>query len=174
MPRFTSPILLVLALAACTADTPMAAPARVPNAVQSRSTAGLPIAGHCETTPLGPPVVTFPILRQEDTGGCEVTHLGRTVLHASRVVNLLTGAQVAEIIFTAAAGDVLRMRSVGTSTPAGPILRFTGTNTIVGGTGRFANAKGQLKATGVVDLATANASIDYAGVISFDASDHEH
>jgi hypothetical protein len=132
----------------------------------------VPISGRCETTPLTPPVVTFPILRQEDTGICQVSHLGRATLHASRVVNLVTGTQVADITFTAANGDVLRTTASGTSTSAGPTtFRFTGTNTIVGGTGRFTNATGELHATGVVDLTTNNASISYDGWISYDASD---
>jgi hypothetical protein len=165
-------IPLVLVLAGCGADAPTAVTSRVPDASANRAAIGLSISGHCETTPLTPPVVTFPILRQEDTGSCQFSRLGRATVHASRVVNLVTGTQVADITFTAANGDILRTTAVGAISSSGPTsFRFTGTNTIVGGTGRFTSATGELQAIGVVDLATSNASTSYEGWISYEASD---
>lgn len=174
--HFGTIALVTLAIVACNGDNATGA---TPNAramtrtgAAARGTGARRVAGSCETTPIAPPIVTFPILRQEDTGVCHLSHLGRTELHASRVVNLATGTQVAEISFTAANGDVLRATAFGTSDPPGPTsFSFTGTTTIVSGTGRFANATGELQAQGVVSLATANASIAYEGWIAYDASD---
>jgi hypothetical protein len=170
-------VLLILAITGCSADNvtglPPSAVAASRTVVASRAAAATHVSGTCETTPVAPPVVVFPTLRQEDTGVCHFSHLGRTVLHAFRVVNLLNGTQVAQITYTAANGDVLQTTAVGTSSPPGPTsFLFTGTTTIIGGTGRFANATGVLQAEGEVNLSTANASIVYDGWIAYDASDH--
>lgn len=168
--------LVSLAIVACSGDnatgvTPDAR-AMTRTGAAARGTEARHVTGSCETTPIAPPIVTFPILRQEDTGVCQLSHLGRTELHTSRVVNLVTGTQVAEIIYTAANGDELRATAFGKSDPPGPTsFRFTGTTTIVSGTGRFASATGELQAQGVVSLATANASIAYDGWITYAASD---
>ena len=169
-------VLVMLVVVGCSADSvtgmtekPLAL---ATTSVASRGTAASHVSGSCETQPISPPVVTFPILRQDDTGICQLSHLGRTTLQASRVVNLATGTQVAEVIYTAANGDVLRATAFGASSPPGPTsFRFTGTTTIVSGTGRFANATGVLLAEGVVDLLTARASIAYDGWIAYDAPD---
>jgi hypothetical protein len=172
-------VLLALVNAGCGADhitssTPNAVAATGTSAA-SRAVAATHVSGSCETTPIAPPVVVFPILRQEDTGVCQLSHLGRTVLHATRVVNLANGTQTAQITYTAANGDVLRATAVGSSSPPGPTsFLFTGTTTIVGGTGRFANATGVLQAEGEVNLITANASIAYDGWIAYDASDRSN
>ncbi len=172
-------VLLILAIAGCSGDditglTPVAR-AVSRTSTTSRAAAANHVRGSCETTPVAPPVVVFPILQQEDIGTCQLSHLGRTVLHAFRVVNLVNGTQVAQITYTAANGDVLRTTAVGTSSPPGPTsFLFTGTTTIVGGTGRFANATGALQAEGEVNLITANASIAYDGWIAYDASDRSN
>jgi hypothetical protein len=171
-----SMFLLALGMAGCDTDKVTAVAPNVAaldrKGSASQATVALPIKGHCETTPVAPPIVTFPFLREEDIGTCELSHLGRTVLHAFRVVNLVAGTQVAVITYTAANGDVIRTTAVGASTSTGPTsFRFTGTTTIAGGTGRFANATGEMQAEGVVDLTTNNASIAYDGWISYDASD---
>ena len=171
--------VLMFGLTACSTDTLTGLSSNTPaiqrTSLASRNPAATHVSGSCETTPVAPPVVVFPILRQEDTGICHLSHLGRTVLHAFRVVNLANGTQVAQITYTAANGDVLRTTAVGTSSPPGPIsFLFTGTTTIVGGTGRFANATGVLQAQGEVNLTTANASISYDGWIAYDASDRSN
>jgi hypothetical protein len=172
-------VLVTMVIGGCSGDnvtglTPNAA-ATTRTSAASRAVAATHVSGSCETTPVAPPVVVFPILRQEDTGICQLSHLGRTVLHAFRVVNLANGTQVAQITYTAANGDVLRTTAVGTSSPPGPTsFLFTGTTTIVGGTGRFANATGALQAEGEVNLITANASISYDGWIAYDASDRSN
>jgi len=133
------------------------------------------VSGSCETTAAAPPVVTFPILREEDTGICRLSHLGRTAFHAFRVVNLATGTQTAEITLTAANGDLLRTSDVSMRTAFLPTsFLFTGTTTIVSGTGRFANATGALQAEGEVDLMTGAASFAYDGRIAYDASDRSN
>jgi hypothetical protein len=112
-----------------------------------------------------------PILTQVSTGTCQLTHLGHTGITTIQHINVTTGAQTAEITYEAADGDLLYANNVGQSTPAGPILTFSGTNTVVGGTGKFANATGQFEARGTVNLATGVVSITYEGWIAYDASD---
>jgi hypothetical protein len=179
MQKHAAAIVLVSVVAGCSGDnvTGLTANASTITATSAtiRAAAATHVSGSCETTPVAPPVVVFPILRQEDTGICQLSHLGRTVLHAFRVVNLANGTQVAQITYTAANGDVLRTTAVGTSSPPGPTsFLFTGTTTIVGGTGRFANATGALQAEGEVNLITATALISYDGWIAYDASDRSN
>src|SRR5215210_7588990 len=98
-------ILATLAFAGCsggdvTGLTPIAPDLTRPGAT-TRAAAATHVSGSCETTPVAPPVVTFPILRQEDTGICQLSRLGRATLRTSRIVNLVTQTQVADVAFTA-------------------------------------------------------------------------
>lgn len=169
-------VLVTVAVAGCsggdvTGLTPNA-PTLTRASGASRAAAATHVSGSCQTTAVAPPVVTFPILREEDTGVCHLSHLGRTVFHAFRVVNLANGTQVAEITLTAANGDLLRTTDVSMRTAFLPTsFLFKGTTTIVGGAGRFAGATGALQAEGEVDLATGAASFAYDGRIAYDASD---
>jgi hypothetical protein len=80
--------------------------------------------------------------------------------------------QTSEVTFTAANGDRLHASSVGTGTLTGPTtVSFTGTATIIGGTGRFANATGEMAVEGTVDNATGDARLSYDGWIVYNASD---
>jgi hypothetical protein len=174
-------VLVTMVIGGCSRDnvtglTPNAA-ATTRTSAASRAVAATHVSGSCETTSVAPPVVTFPILREEDTGICRLSHLGRTVFHALRVVNLANGTQVAQITLTAANGDLLRTTDVSTRIATLPTsFLFKGTTTIVGGTGRFANATGALQAEGQVDLITITsaASISYDGWITYDASDRSN
>lgn len=73
--------------------------------------------------------------------------------------------------FTAANGDLLRATSVGSGTPTGPTtLRFTGTASITGGTGRFASATGEMSVEGTADNVSGDARFSWDGWITYDAS----
>ena len=175
MRTYATLFALTIAVTGCGQQSTSAITARVPSSdgkgTASQGTTRRPMKGTCEATPSGPPVVTPPTLRQPDTGTCQLSHLGATTLHAVRVSNLATGALVIEIEFTAANGDVLRGTNVGTGTPSGPnTIRFVGTTTIAGGTGRFANATGEWQSQGTADLVTGKASFTYDGWIVYDAS----
>lgn len=167
-------VLLALALAGCADSGPtLPAPESVTFArggSAGRPAAARPISGRCELT-VGPLPSAPPIIRQTDTGTCQLSHLGRTSFAGVLELNLVTGTQRGERTLTAANGDVLRVVSVGTSTPSGPgVVSFVGTFTIVGGTGRFADATGQARGAGTANLATRTTSLTLDGWIAYDAS----
>jgi hypothetical protein len=93
------------------------------------------------------------VYRQVDTGACQLSHLGHAALYSVQDIDFAAGTQVSvELTFTAANGDVLRATNVGTSAPDGPGVRFRGTTTFTGGTGRFANAIGQARLEGTANF----------------------
>jgi hypothetical protein len=168
-------ILLALALAGCADPAPTRpAPASATFARSgsaAASAATRPISGRCELT-IGPLPSAPPIIRQTDTGTCQLSHLGRTSFEGVLEVNLATGAQRGERTLTAANGDVLRVVSVGTSAPSGPgLVSFVFVATFTGGTGRFANATGQARGEGTANLATRTTVLTLDGWIAYDASD---
>jgi hypothetical protein len=175
MRALTAPaVLLALVLAGC-ADAAPTGP--MPGSVtfaRGGGTGGAPparpISGHCELTVTPLPSVP-PILRQTDTGTCQLSHLGRTAYTGVLEIDLATGTQRGERTLTAANGDILQVVAVGTSTPDGPgRVRFVATLTFVGGTGRFADATGQARAEGVANLATSTTMVTLDGWIAYDAS----
>jgi hypothetical protein len=133
----------------------------------------LPVSGTCTTTfgaPLSPP----PVIRQVDTGTCQLAHLGRTAIYLVQDIDVVAGTQTSvELTFTAANGDVLRASNVGTHVQTGPTSSsFSSTVTITGGTGRFTNASGQWHLEGTVDRTTNTATFTIVdGWITYDASD---
>lgn len=136
-----------------------------------RAAVSVPIGGSCETSLAGPPIVTPPILTQNDVGVCQLAHLGRVSVYDTQQINLATGTETAQVTFTAANGDELRLTNVGANERTGPAtIRFTGTITVVGGTGRFANATGQITAEGTADLVSGQGWITLDGSIAYDAS----
>jgi hypothetical protein len=166
---FITTTVLTLCLGAC--DTmPLAVSPEPSFAVGNPAVTEVPIRGTCEATLAEPPVFTPPILRQVSTGTCQLSHLGRVSLWTVAEINTATLAQVAEITYTAASGDMLFANSTGAATPGAPgILHFTGITTLTGGTGRFAGAAGEMMASGTLDMATGNASFSYDGRISYSA-----
>ena len=133
---------------------------------------GRPIAARCEAS-FGPAELLAPgVLRQVDTGTCQMSHLGRVEFHSDKVIRLAAGTQTTSATFTAANGDVLRATGTGTNTLARPVLvRFTMNMTFVGGTGRFANASGNALVEGEASLANGTSWLRLDGAVAFDASD---
>jgi hypothetical protein len=131
----------------------------------------LPIGGSCVTTPVAPPVFTPPILQQTDRGICQLSHLGRATSFGTQRINVVARSETAEVTFTAANGDAVYTTNVGANTETGPTtIRFVGTMTIVGGTGRFRSATGQMRAEGTADLVTGSGQLTLDGWIAFDPS----
>jgi hypothetical protein len=154
------------AVAGPDASTPARAnaSARVPGAV--------PIEGRCELTFNAPPLPLPPVHHQIDTGTCWFSHLGRTALYGEQDIVFAAGTQSGTRTFTAANGDVLYATHAGTSAPIGPgLVSFVTTITIVGGTGRFANATGQMTGAGTANLITRTTVVTNEGWIVYDASD---
>jgi hypothetical protein len=173
--RSAAPVLfgLTIALASCTGETPPTGAASDAYAVARLSApAPLPLVGRCETRFDPPPFPLPPVHRQVDTGTCQLSHLGRAAVYVAQDINFATGTQVTvEFTLTAANGDVLRATNVGMSQPNGPGVDFSGTMTVIGGTGRFANATGGARLEGTASFLTNTASFTFAdGWIAYDAS----
>ena len=153
-------LLLTLAVTGCGSEAPTTAPLDVPALARAAAApASRPLSGRCETSFDPPPFPLPPVLRQVDTGTCQLSHLGRATVHSVQDIDLATGTQVSvEFTLTAANGDVLRATNVGTSAPGGPGVRFQGTTTFVGGTGRFANATGEAHIQGTANFLTNTAA----------------
>jgi hypothetical protein len=174
----TAPALLfAFTLASCAGDattttsttTASAATASVARA-GGHASAPRPFAGRCELT-VTPLPSSPPLVRQADTGTCQLSHLGRTKYAGVLELDLVARTQRGERTLTAANGDELRMVVAGTSTPSGPgLVSFSATFTIVGGTGRFANATGQGRAEGTANLITSKTSVSLDGWVDYDAS----
>ena len=165
-------LLLVLVLAGCAGDPTSIPSSGVVRLDRASTPAPRPLTGQCETAFAPPPFPLPPVLRQVDSGTCQLSHLGRATLYSVQDIDLATGTQVSvEFTLTAANGDVLRATNVGTSVPDGPGVRFQGATTFVGGTGRFANATGEARIEGRADFLTNTATFTVVdGWIAYDAS----
>lgn len=86
------------------------------------------------------------------TGTCQLSHLGRTTVEAYQTIN--PGPNGIEYVnsatYTSAGGDILQTTNQGVATPAAGGLSLEGTETAVGGTGRFESANGTATLTGAV------------------------
>jgi hypothetical protein len=168
-------LLLAFTLASCAGDnsTTIASSARTATLARAggQASAPKPFAGRCDLT-VAPLPSAPPLIRQTDTGTCQLSHLGRTKYEGVLELDLVARTQRGERTLTAANGDELHLTTVGTSAPAGPgLVSFTATFTIVGGTGRFAKATGQGRAEGTANLTTSKTSVEMDGWIDYDASD---
>lgn len=170
-----SAVPLLLTLIACAGGAPAVtapdASAATDMSAAAEASAARPIKGHCELTFNPPPLPLPPVHRQIDTGTCWFSHLGRTALYGVQDIDFAAGTQSGERTFTAANGDVLRAVHAGKSAPSGPgLVGFVTTITFVGGTGRFANATGQMTGAGTANLITRTTTVTNEGWISYDAS----
>ena len=168
--------MLTATLAGCGRDTSMpTAPSDPPALARASTGAKLPahaLKGHCETV-LAPTEFLRPgVIRQVDTGTCQLSHLGRTEFYSDKVILTFAGTQTTQATFTAANGDVLYAVGRGTNAPSGPgRTRFTATLTFIGGTGRFEHATGEARVQGESNLATRTAALTLVGWLDYDASD---
>jgi len=166
-------LVLTLAVAGCTREAPTTARADVPSlALSAAAPTSRPLTGRCETSFDPPPFPLPPVLRQVDRGTCQLSHLGRATIYSVQDIQFATGTQLSvELTFTAANGDVLRATNVGTSAPGGSGVVFQGITTLVGGTGRFANATGEARIAGTANFATNTAEFTIVdGWITYDAA----
>ena len=167
-------LLLAFTLVGCTGNdtttTATSSPAATLARVGGQTSAPRPFGGRCDLT-VAPLPSAPPLIRQIDTGTCQLSHLGRTKYEGVLELDLVARTQRGERTLTAANGDEVHLTTVGTSAPAGPgLVSFTATFTIVGGTGRFANATGEGRAEGTANLTTNKTSVAMDGWIDYDAS----
>lgn len=174
------PLAILAALATgCAGDAPTAvAPG---DATFSRGGApelvSRPISGRCENTfqiiplklgPNGEPLLFSTPLR----GTCEIAHLGRSAVAIDQLVNFTTtpiSLTSPSIVYTAANGDQVRGTYAGsiTSNDGAGNITFTVTETITGGTGRFAGARGTLTLTGGASQSTLTSFFSLDGTIAY-------
>jgi hypothetical protein len=162
------PLHLALAflLAGCSTDTPVES---VQSSAELRLAApAVPFNASCEMV-IQPPTPVGPgLLHQIDAGICQANHLGRAHLTSDKIINVVDGTQTLDATFVAANGDELHGTGTGTSTPSGPgLIAFTSTLTFDGGTGRFANATGEISITGEANLIAGTSSMTATGSIGF-------
>jgi hypothetical protein len=155
-------------LVACSPEAPTAvdgmwsAPALARSAAVER-----PWKGRCEG------LAVLSGLQLQITGTCHIAHLGRTTLVAEQV--LIPGpdgfagplAFTSTVSYTAANGDVVRTtdRGVATIGPDG-VAHFVATETVVGGTGRFAGASGEGTRVGAT-ASTGEGAYSFTGTIRY-------
>ncbi len=119
----------------------------------------------------GPPPGT---LLADGTGGGIATHLGRFTLTWKFTVNLADGTGSGAVHFIAANGDDLFATAAGASEPTSTpgVFRIVEVETITGGTGRFANAKGSFTVERLTDLNTGLTSGSFHGTITSPGAAH--
>jgi len=102
------------------------------------------------------------------------THLGRFTATYQVNVDLSNGSGIGSLQLIAANGDKIFTTLVGQGTPTGTpgINRIVEVNTITGGSGRFANAKGSFTVERLLDLTTGFTSDSFNGTISSPGSAH--
>ena len=170
-------LLAALALAACSPDeaiAPGGMQARSPARAASVATLVRPLDGHCATTFgfLAPVPGQAPdVQRLRFDGTCQLSHFGRTAVQADQVVTFgASGSTVTNTAsYTAANGDVLRATysATGTFPDAAGQVCFSGVETYVGGTGRFADATGASHLEGCASVVTFTGAYDLEGTIAY-------
>lgn len=161
---------LAATLAAC--GMPPSAPDLPSLERAAAASARRPLVGSCELSfspaPPSQPAPPPGVIRQIDVGTCQLSHLGRTAYAGVLEIDFANGTQRGTRTLTAANGDQLFLTAVGTSAPSGPGMRsIAATLTITGGTGRFANARGELHATGTANLITSTTVSEFEGWIAY-------
>jgi hypothetical protein len=168
MPRISSLSLVVLSLAGCVQlDSPLAPPKTV--AAFAPATANLvtrPWEGRCE----GTGVFRSDFVTLDITGTCHLSHLGLTTIVGVETVGAVLNAVHT---FTAANGDLLYTTTTGYAVlkPDFTGVNFFNTETVTGGTGRFANASGSATRNGSSNFSDGSGTWEIVGTLTYDASD---
>jgi len=138
---------VALTVAACSGDAIVAPRSLAPNDISSSSSVARPWKGVCDVDAVFTSETTLLI-----TGTCRLAHLGRTSIIAYQTIEPGASGIVYTntATYTAANGDQLRTTNVGVATPTASGLSLSGTETAVGGTGRFTNATGTAHVEGSV------------------------
>jgi hypothetical protein len=115
-------------------------------------------------TPGSPPVSFV----ADGTGGGIATHLGLFTVTWHFTVLLADGTGSGPVTFSAANGDQICTTAAGTSGPTATpgVFHIVEVQTITGGTGRFANAKGTLSVDRLTDLNTGLTSGSFSAIIT--------
>jgi hypothetical protein len=169
--------VLACAFALACTDAPPTSPddqAAAGSAVSLAVTPERPFGGTCTfASTVLPPESGQPanVIRFHQDLVCHLAHLGLTAGSSLEIATLsATGSTfVTTVTYTAANGDQLFTVQTGTTTPpANGVITFTFTETVTGGTGRFADASGSFSAAGAVSPATRTGRYEYiSGSLSY-------
>ena len=102
---------------------------------------------------------------------CRLRHLGRATATAEETATFTaTGPIISNTTtYTAANGDQLFVAFSGSGTlpDQNLVVSVSGTETVTGGTGRFAGATGSLSRTGLVSTASLSGRFEMAGTLGY-------
>ena len=164
------PSVAVLTLSGCAQLESPVAPQRI-IATLAPATANLvtrPWEGNCA----GTAILRSDGITLDITGTCNLSHLGRTTMVG---VETLGAVLNAVHTFTSANGDRLYTRTTGYAVlkPDFSGVNFFNTETITGGTGRFANASGTATRNGNSNFSDRSATWEIVGTITYAPSDRK-
>jgi hypothetical protein len=110
----------------------------------------------------------------DGSGGGIATHLGQFTLTWEFTVIIADGTGSGPVRFSAANGDEIFATAAGTSEPTSTpgVFHIMEVQTITGGTGRFANAKGTFIVDRFTDLNTGLTSGSFNGTITSPGEAH--
>jgi hypothetical protein len=106
------------------------------------------------------------------TGTCNLSHLGRATMVG---VETLGAVLNAVHTFTAANGDLLYTTTTGYAVLKSDFsgVNFFNTETVTGGTGRFANATGTATRNGSTNFSDGSGTWEIVGTLTYAASDRK-
>jgi hypothetical protein len=111
---------------------------------------------------------SFPVVRLDCVASGQATHVGNSSEESLITANVLAGTTAGTVTLTAANGDKILLATSGTSSSLGGGLNaISGTQTVTGGTGRFAGASGSFAVSGTVNSGTEAISYTLDGSISY-------
>jgi hypothetical protein len=175
MSRALHTIVAATVLAAC-ADSPVepgSAPTAAGAPVALDAASSRPAGGSCTFhSVLLPPEPEQPanVRHLHIDEVCQLRHLGRAIGSAEETSTFTaTGPVITNsTTYTAANGDQLFVTFSGTGTlPVSGVVSFSGTETVTGGTGRFAGASGSLDRAGTVSILTQTGEFETSGTVTY-------
>lgn len=142
-------VVAALSINACASDDIAGVPNSVALSSKPITTVSVerPWRGECDVVAQFITEVTLRI-----DGSCQLAHIGRASVIAYQTITAGPSgiAYTNTAVYTSSTGDELHTTNVGVATPNADGLWLSGTETAVGGTGRFANANGSAILTGAV------------------------
>ena len=165
--------VLVLTMAGCTQlESPLAPGETIASlAPPSANLVTRPWEGRCQ----GTGAFRADFITLDVTGTCHLSHLGLTTIVGVETITPVAGGfqSSAVNVYTAANGDILNTTGTGVATflPDFSGISFSFNETVVGGTGRFANASGNVTRIGSSRFSDGSGSWEIGGTLIYAASD---
>jgi hypothetical protein len=159
-----------LSMAAMLLTAALAVPAAAESEAQHLYLTGA-MQGYEKDVPQGSPPSTLAV---DGSAPGLATNLGNCTVTWKLTVNLANGSATGTFQFTGANGDTINTRISGQGTPALPpgLNRIVEINTITGGTGQVAGAKGSFIMERLIDLNTGFTSGSFHGMVILPGTGH--